>query len=490
MRISRQSIYYFLAMITANGLLWGGCMAYLKFAPISYKSEFTLILPRTDSKTIADIEGVGQISSSRESIYATELADPRTDYKYILESSAFLDSVAKSLKISVENLGIPRTKAVDNSSILTVEIKGSSPEDALNKGSAIYKTFSQTVDQLRQEEKQLRSNNSQDNLIKTSENLKLAQEKLVSFQTRSGFNSPEQINLLGASIEEIRRSKAQVDAESSFVEKNFIELSSSLNLTSESAVQAFTLKADRLFQTTLKEYADSTNNLAILTQKLAENHPDVVRESFRQQAATDKLNQRGKQLIGESFNLSLLKLLNLNESNPVGRESLYEKIISLNAQKASLQAKSKELQKKLDNFQQLYIQQIKYRETYENLSRDLRMAETFFSSNVANTKGKDVNPFASYPLFQMLTPPSLPLKPSSPKKTFALLGAGLGSILVSTGIGLLWFRSSQIGKKQKESVNSSNFSTTPEILTEEIEEINLNQNLKEDLDELHTIERA
>lgn len=483
MRISRQSIYYFLAMITANGLLWGLCMAYLKFAPVSYKSEFTLILPRTDSKTIADIEGMGQISSSRESIYGTELADPRTDYIYILGSSSFLTSVAESLKISVGELGEPRSKAVDNSSILKVEMKGSSAEDAQRKAEAIYKTLSVRVNQLRQEEKQLRSSNSQDNLIKTSENLKLAQENLVSFQTQSGFNSPEQINLLGASIEEIRRIKAQVDAESSFVEKNFIELSNSLNLTSESAVQAFTLKADRLFQTTLKEYADSTNNLAILTQKLAENHPDVVKESSRQQAATDKLNQRGKQLIGESFNLSLLKLLNLNESNPVGRESLYEKIISLNAQKASLQAKSQELQKKLDNFQQLYIQQIKYRETYENLSRDLRIAETFFSSNVANTKGKDVNPFASYPLFQMLTPPSLPLKPSSPKKTFALLGAGLGSVFVSTGIGLLWFRSSQIRKK---SVNSSDLSTTSETLTKETEkETGINDTLKEDLEELY-----
>jgi uncharacterized protein involved in exopolysaccharide biosynthesis len=453
-------------------------MAYLKFAPILYKSEFTLILPRTDSKTIADIEGVGQISSSRESIYGTELADPRTDYKYIIESPAFLSSVAKSLKISVEELGVPRTKAVDNSSILTVEIKGSSAEDALIKGSAIYKIFTQTVDQLRQEEKLLRTNNSQDNLIKTSENLKLAQEKLVSFQTRSGFNSPEQINLLGASIEEIRRTKAQVDAEHSSVDQNFRALSNSLNLTSQNAVQAFTLKADRLFQLTLQEYVDATNRLAILTEKLEENHPEVVKESFRQQAATDKLNQRGKQLIGESFNVSLLKLLNLSESNPVGRESLYENLISLNAQRTSLLAKSKELQKKMDNFQQLYIQQIKYRETYEILSRDLRIAETFFSSNVATTKGKDVNSFASYPLFQMLTPPSLPLKPSSPKKTFAFLGAGLGSILVSSGIGLLWFRSSQIEKKN---INSSNFSTTSKILTEEMEETketNLNGTLK------------
>ena len=143
-----------------------------------------------------------------------------------------------------------------------------------------------------------------------------------------------------------------------------------------------------------------------------------------------------------------MPLLNLNQGAALARESLYQDLISLNAKQASLTAQSQEIQQKLIIFQKLYRQLILQRATYEELQRNARIAEALFSSNLAALKGKNSNAFASYPLFQLLVPPSLPEEPTTPKKTFAYLGAVLGSCLVTGGIGILIFRNLRQQKKQ------------------------------------------
>jgi uncharacterized protein involved in exopolysaccharide biosynthesis len=441
-------LFYGLAIVGANGLVWGICLAYLKFAPVRYTSEFTLIVPRSNSKATAKIEGVGQVDANSGEVFGTEFSDPRSDYNYILSSYPFLESVAKYLNISTGELGQPRTKAVDNSSLLTVEIKGKTGKDAQQKALAIYQIFSQKIDQLRQEEENLRSGAYQKNLDQTTEEYQKAREKLIRFQKQTGFNSPDQINLLAGSIEEFRRSKGQIDAERSAIAEQLDQLSASLGVNSSQAVQAFTLRADRLFQISLKDYADATNYLKIISKKWGDNHPEVIKARSRQLATRFGVEQRGRQLLGQTFDLEKLTLLNLNEGAALARETLYQDLISLNAKQASLTAKSEELQQKLIIFQKLYRQLILQRATYEELQRNAHIAEALFSSNVAALKGKNANAFASYPLFQLLVPPGLSEEPTTPKKTFAYLGAVLGSCLVTGGIGLLLFRSLHQQKKQ------------------------------------------
>lgn len=80
-------------------MVWGICLAYLKFAPVRQTSEFTLIVPRSNSKATAKVEGVGQIDANSGEVFGTEFSDPRSDYNYILASAPFWGSVAKLLKI-------------------------------------------------------------------------------------------------------------------------------------------------------------------------------------------------------------------------------------------------------------------------------------------------------------------------------------------------------------------------------------------------------
>ncbi|MGL5032822.1 MAG: GumC family protein [Microcystaceae cyanobacterium] len=440
MKTLRRSLFYVLAIIGANALVWGICLAYLKVAPVRYTSEFTLIVPRANTKATTSIEGVGQVGTSSKEVFGAELSDPRSDYNYILVSGPFLEKVAKSLNISPKELGEPKTKAIDNSSLLRVEIKGKTGKDSQRKAFAIYETFTQTVERLRREEENLRAGAYERNLAQTTDDYRQSRDKLVRFQKRTGFNSPEQINLLAASIESLRQSKAEVDAEQTAIAEQLQQLSGSLGVNSGQAVQAFTLKADRLFQVSLKDYTDATNYIQIISDKWGDNHPEVLKARSRQLAARQTVEQRGSLLLGKTFNLEKLIQLNLNEGEVVSRDNLYEKLINFKAQRASLIAKSQAIQQKSIIFQQLYRQLILQRATYDELQRNVKIAEALFSSNLAASKGKDSNAFASYPLFQLLVPPSLPDEPTTPKKIFAYLGAIVGSLLVTGGIGLLWFR--------------------------------------------------
>lgn len=444
-------LLYPLVIVGSNALLWGACNTYLKMAPVIYNSEFTLILPRADSKVDTSITGFGQVASGTNSIYSTELADPRADYKFIIETDSFLSSVAKSLEITTKELGQPRIKLIDNSSILQIEMKGKSPKDAQTKAKSLHDVFFKEINRLRREEENKRDQGYSKTLDTTTNDLKIAQEKLARFQAESGFNSPEQINYLADSIEKIRQMKAEIDAEQRAVSQKLVGLSTNLNVTPKQASQAFTLQSDQLFQITLKEYSDATANLEILTKKWAEKHPEVVKERSRQQVAAESLKKQGELLLGEPINDELLSLLNLNPNNPggSGRYTLYENIISLNAQEESLSSKSKELEQNLEKFKVLYTEQIKNRETYENLNRDLRIAEALFSSTSAQNTLSDQNVYAAYPLVQTLTKPSLPSEPSSPKKKYALLGTAFGSLLISFAICLLWVRDIQKHKKVK-----------------------------------------
>ena len=63
------------------------------------------------------------------------------------------------------------------------------------------------------------------------------------------------------------------------------------------------------------------------------------------------------------------------------------------------------------------------------------------------------DPFASFPMIQVIEEPTLPIEPSAPKPKLVMAGAFVGSLFVTAGLTLLWWRepllkiSKQIVKK-------------------------------------------
>jgi len=81
----------------------------------------------------------------------------------------------------------------------------------------------------------------------------------------------------------------------------------------------------------------------------------------------------------------------------------------------------------------------------EDLQRDFRVSEAVFASAIARGESSKVDVYASYPLVQVLEDPSLPERPSSPRKKIALAGGVAATFFVIVALVLGWMRFRMIG---------------------------------------------
>lgn len=81
----------------------------------------------------------------------------------------------------------------------------------------------------------------------------------------------------------------------------------------------------------------------------------------------------------------------------------------------------------------------------DDLERELKFAEAVFTSTLGKTDIGNANIFTSYPLVQMLEPPTLSRKPTSPNRMVALAGAIAASVFLNIGLTLAWLRKKKNG---------------------------------------------
>ena len=76
----------------------------------------------------------------------------------------------------------------------------------------------------------------------------------------------------------------------------------------------------------------------------------------------------------------------------------------------------------------------------EDLERDHKIAEAVYSSALARVDTNRQDIYASYPLLQVLSPASLPEKPSSPKVHYAIGGGLAGTFFLLIALVFTWIR--------------------------------------------------
>ena len=76
----------------------------------------------------------------------------------------------------------------------------------------------------------------------------------------------------------------------------------------------------------------------------------------------------------------------------------------------------------------------------DGLIREVQMTEAIFVSTLTKVDLSSGDSFGSFPLIQVIEQASLPDEPSSPKKKLVLAGTGLGCLLITASITLLWWR--------------------------------------------------
>ena len=426
--------------LAANVALWGMTFTYLKTAKPVYTSNWAVILPGAGSGVSVNLPEIGQASSSSSSPFGGSSMDPRANYQFLVTNESVLEEAADKLKIPAKQLGKPKVKLVDNTSIMEFEVTGPTAKDAQLRSLAIYEALQTKLSELRLEEVAKREMGSQGTLKSAQEKLKATQKSLSEYKASSGLSSGDQVKDLSTNIEQLRKQRAEGFAQVEQTSSRLAQLSSDLDMTVPEAANAFLLQADQLFQQNLKDYNEASAMLVVLKGKWGDNHPLVVKEFSRQQSSKTAMIDRASSLLGRNVDQSNLQRLTIKNETGSSRESLFRDLIAVQSEQKGAAAQNEALGNQIDELEVRLKMLVQKQSKLESLQREVQIAEAVFASTLAKLDLGKSDIFISYPITQLIAEPTLPDEKTSPKPSIVFVGAGVASIFITTGLAMLWWR--------------------------------------------------
>jgi uncharacterized protein involved in exopolysaccharide biosynthesis len=412
------------------------CIAglYLQVAPRRYSSGMTLNLPSVSSLTQVDVPGVGATSVQSSSPYAGA-QDPRENYKIIAASDQVLEQAAKLMRRSVAEMGKPKIKVVDGATVLQVEFLGKTAEEARDKTNTFYKALEMRLDELRQEATADREQIVQQAIGNSQQKLSSAQQQVASYRAQSGLSADVQVQELATNIENLRRQRAELLSDQMKSTTRLNSLRGNLSLSSQQATDSLKLQADPLIQETVKKYSEVTAELTNTASIYQPDHPAVLQEREKQRELQALLRQRAIELVGTD------NFAQTSISTPTGspaREILIQDLVLSQVDASGLGAKVATLDSEIQELEVKLAQLAQAQSSLDGLKRNMQIAETVFSSKLAQLDVGNSNIYEAYPKMQLLAAANLPDTPVSPKRSLVLGGVGAATVLLNTGAITLW----------------------------------------------------
>lgn len=432
---------YLLLSAICNAALWGLAISYLKNTPLTFTSELILHVAGGAPGVSVNLPSIGQANTSSGTSFGSH-SDPRENYKLMATSETVLEIAAENLEIPVSKFGKPNVELINNTTLLLLEVNAQDPQVAETKAWALYQALYKRLNVLRSQEQIERDKSVQQILENTRVKLTEAQSKLSNYKLESGFNSSDQIGNLIGNMGDLQIKLINTIAEYRQANDSLQQLVTTLRLSPQKAADALILQTDQEFQKILTEYTDATTILIELLPSRGPNYPDVVEARRKQQASLKALLIRGQQLLGipiEQINLERLILDNSNGSG-VKRGDLFVQLVKTNAELTGLDGQIATLKSQIEQLK-AELNVLTEKETiHDNLDRDLQIAQAVFASTLTKIDLSKGDPFASFPMIQIIEEPTLPEDPSAPKPKLVMAGAVIGSLLVTAGLTLLWWR--------------------------------------------------
>jgi len=424
-------------------VIWVLTGLFLALAPDQYRSKFTLILPGSGAGGSLNVESIGQAQSSISSAFASATLSPTENYKRLLMTDKTLRQSAENTGEAVHRFPVPDVKLIDQTNLIQVEVVGPSGELANKRAIALKETFLKQLDELRQDEAEMRESSDAKNLVVLEKKVRTTQKSLLDFQAETGLVSLDQFNARIANMDALRQQErdARIVLRQKSAESG--RFSSILGKSVGGANTALRLRSDPVFQQLADRYAKLEVEAEEKEATLGDNHGDLVQANSEREQLKSALVKRGRSLTGLGANM-ILKNVDIAVAD--GRANLMQGMIIANSQSAGALAGLVEIRRDISNQSVKSGNLVKQASELADLVRDHRVAEAVFSSALARVDTNKQDPFASYPLVQTLEQPSLPQSPSSPSILLALVGATGATIVILVGLALLWFRQPIIRK--------------------------------------------
>jgi uncharacterized protein involved in exopolysaccharide biosynthesis len=402
-------------------------------APKRYTSEWAVILPGAGAETRVDLDRIGQAQSSASSPFSDKALSPKVNYQEIVQSRPVLTAAAKAVGLTFEEFGKPRIKLVDQASIILFEVTARSPQDAQKRSWALFDALRTRLDELRLDEMRTKNAVLRNSISEVEVGLKTARQRLLELQTETGLASIEQYNQLVTSIETMRREQANARATLAEKRSEFAAIRKELGIESKTAATLLTISADPELRKLSSSYADAKALHAEMATRFGTQHPRAVDAASKAASISavlaDALKGHGAD-VSEAF-----PSLPLDSERAV---ALLTEFLQKDAERAGLEARLAEIDLIMADLEDRRVKLGAVAARLDDLQRDHAIANAVFSSALARLDASKSDHYASYPLAQMLSEPTLPDAPSSPRLLFAAIGAVGGSGLAVLGWLFAW----------------------------------------------------
>ncbi len=435
---SRGRFLRYAMVLVAGWIVIGAlALAFLTLSPKSYSSGFTLILPGAGSGVSVNLDSLGQATSNTASPFGSQSLSPTENYKRLLQSFRLRGHVASQLDLEMSDVPAPAIKLANQTKLMYVSVKASSPDAAHELADAWLAAFEQELAELRAEEQTLRDLAYRDTLAGFEDAVRNTQAQIIAFQTEHGLISVEQFRDLVGQTDTLRIELERAEAERAVALSEVRRLSEILGISADQAIDILALLSDSAFQAMIEAQSEAMTTRSELTDMFGPNHPDVVAAARELSGLNAGIFDRGRILIGFEAFAELDRAYYASQSD---RSSLIAKLVDATVRLAGVEKRRDAMRTQLTDTQARVEQLAGPATELDGLLRDHQVAETVFASALARIDTNRTDVFASYPLTQTVEAPARPQSPATPSKKFIALGTIAGMLFYAIGLALLWIR--------------------------------------------------
>jgi uncharacterized protein involved in exopolysaccharide biosynthesis len=442
---------YVVTGAVGTALIWGMATAYLVLTPKSYTASFTFILPGMGAGSSVNLENLGQASSTSASAYSSPDMSPTENYRKMLLSHRVLAAAAADAGVPEPAFPTPRIELAEQTKLISVAITARRPDLARDRAAALHDAFLRVLDTLRNDEIAERDTTARGTLGAYRTGLEQARVRLIAHQVKTGLVSLEQYNNLVGGTEHLRDQMHDVEVRLAQARAGVQELTHLLGTTPDAANLAMVLRADPFFQTELDELAKDDATIAGLAGTRGDANAHLQDLRAERASIEQRLLARSNELTGIK-RAQILKMPDLSLRDE--RARLFERLVGELADQAALDGMRAKLSAQINDQQQRVIALAQDASKLDDLKRDVQVAEAVFSSALARIGTAKADYFASYPMVQTLEPPTLPERPSSPMKLFAVAGALAATFFLALALVMTWLRTQLLQKLLKSGSSS------------------------------------
>jgi len=426
------------ALLAFNTLVALATLGSLATAPRVWTAKAQLILPATTGGNLdANLGTLGSYRNNDPNF--SSQVNPLKIQQTILTSDAVLERAWKADPDRKPQEQRPRgyggffnVSPLEQTSVMVLSVQGASPEIAQQRSQALLKAYQQRLNELRQVNNSARENFSQKQLDNARQQLATAQANLATFKQATGLvNDEEQTRGIVKTLSDLKTAQAQAQAQAESSSNRAKTLSQRLQFAPGEAVQSLGLDQNQDYKFLRLRLTEVEANLARLRARFTDESP-TVRTLLGQR---DELRRQLERYVAQAG--GSVKGDPAVTSGSEGRSELIQQLVIAESEANGQARQAAQLQSQINQLQSSLKSLPKNQARLAELQRQADVAEGVYKGLVAQVQQYNIDAFSAYPNVQVLDPPVVDRKPSSPKNSIAAINALFASIIGSIALILL-----------------------------------------------------